>query len=76
MKSNHDVVFKAIKGIAEDLQLLNQRALLEYTPIVESIINSNSRDVNHIEHTLDGLLGFCGYAPACKFRKPVSTRFR
>ena len=50
---------QSIRHLAEQLQSLNQRAVLEYTPIVESILRSASRDVQHIEHTLDGLLDFC-----------------
>jgi hypothetical protein len=38
-------------------------AVLQYTPVVESIIRSKSRDVHHIEHTLDRLLDFGFYDP-------------
>jgi len=30
---------------------------------VDDIVRSDSRDAQHIEHTLDGLLDFCGYEP-------------
>jgi hypothetical protein len=53
-----------ISSIAERLQSLNRRAVREYTPLVEGIVRSRSRDISHIEHTLDGLLDFCGYEPA------------
>lgn len=68
--SSYDALYDGIKGIAEHLQALNKQAVREYTPIVEDIINSRCRDTDHIEHTLDGLVSFCGYAPAVEiFRK-------
>ena len=33
--------------------------MAEYAPIVDSIVRARSRDIRHIEHTLDGLLDFC-----------------
>jgi len=49
-------IIELVGSIAE----LNKRAVTEYTPIVDSILNSRSRDKKRIEHTLDGLLDFCG----------------
>ncbi len=37
--------------------------MLQYRPVVDDILLTGSRDVRHIEHTLDGLLDFCGDAP-------------
>ena len=45
--------------LAKELQYIARKALAEYTPIVNSIVNSKSRDTRHIEQVLDGLLGFC-----------------
>jgi hypothetical protein len=42
---------------------LEQRAALQYPPVVDDILWTGSREVQHIEHTLDGLLDFCGHAP-------------
>jgi hypothetical protein len=50
----------SLAGMAVRLQQLNQRAVTEYTPVVEAILRSNDSDVGHIERTLDGLLDFCG----------------
>jgi hypothetical protein len=58
--SEEDTFFQAARGIAKSIQSLNQQAVSEYTPIVESILNSGSREISDIEHTLDGLLSFCG----------------
>lgn len=71
MSSSYDALYYDINGIAEHLQALNEQVVREYAPIVEAIINSNSRDTNYIEHTLDGLVNFCGYAPAVEFFKKL-----
>ena len=63
-KMSDDTLFQSIRGLAEGVQSLNQQAVREYTPIVEDILRSRSRDARQIEHTLDGLLDFCGYGPA------------
>ena len=52
-----------IKELVEERQRIAERAALQYTLIVEDIIISKSRDVRHIERTLDGLLDFCFYEP-------------
>ena len=38
---------------------LEQRAAQQYRPVVEHILRTGDRDVQHIERTLDGLLDFC-----------------
>jgi len=73
--SDYDSLFESVKGIVEQIQLLNQQAVREYTPIVEGILRSQSRDVHHIEHTLDGLLDFCGYEPALVLYKKLCRHY-
>ncbi|MCF8215284.1 MAG: hypothetical protein K9I59_00235 [Chlorobium sp.] len=58
-----DDPFGSIKAFAQEMQALAEQALRQYTPVVESIISSKSRDVHHIEHAHDGLLDFCFYDP-------------
>ena len=65
----------SIQGIAESLNALNRQAVREYEPIVESILRSRSRDTGHIEHTLDGLLSFCGYDPALVLFKKLCRHY-
>lgn len=67
--------FKSICDLAESLQLLNQQAVQEYTPVVENILYSRCRDTNHIEHTLDGLLSFCSYEPALALYKKLCRHY-
>jgi len=59
-----------IEGIARQFQNLHQQAVKEYAPLVETILREGKRDTRLIEHTLDGLLDFCGYDPAVElFRR-------
>jgi len=81
--SEYSELLESIKGLAQGLGAINQQAVREYAPIVDHIVRTRSQDVRHIEHTLDGLLDFCGHEPALRhFRKlcryywelnPVST---
>ncbi len=73
--SESDSLFESISGLAGQLHSLHQRAVLEYAPIVESILRSGSRDIRRIEHTLDGLLGFCGSEPALALYKELCRHY-
>ncbi len=66
---------ESIGAIAEQVQSLNRQAIREYTPVVENILGSRSRDTHHIERTLDGLLDFCGYEPALVLYKKLCRRY-
>ena len=70
-----DELFQSIRGIAQTLQSLNQRAVLEYTPVVQTLVRSRSSDAHHIEQTLDELLGFCGYEPALALFKELCRHY-
>jgi len=54
---------QAILDLVDSMRELEQRAALQYRPVVDDILWTGSREVQHIEHTLDGLLDFCGHAP-------------
>ena len=73
--SEYASMLESIRGIAEGLQALNRQAVREYAPIVEGILLSGSRDANHIDRTLDGLLGFCGYEPALVLYKRLCRHY-
>lgn len=72
-----------MQGFAEQLAELNQQALRQYTPLVQKIINSGTKDEKFIERTLDGLLDFAGnekilllYKKLCRYYyyiNPVAT---
>lgn len=72
---DHAAFFETLRGLAEQLQALNRQAVIEYTPVVEAIIRSGDRDIRHIEHTLDGLLNFCGYDPALQLYRRLCRHY-
>ena len=45
-----------VSQLADKLHALHQQAVQQYTPVVQSIVRSHSRDVRRIEATLDRLL--------------------
>jgi hypothetical protein len=47
----------------------------QYTPIVEDIVSSGSRDVGAIEQALDGLLEFCGSDPALQLYRRLCRHY-
>jgi len=63
MSNLQEEPFSSIMSLAEEMQQLAELAVVQYTPVVEGIISSKSRDVHHIGHTLDRLLDFGFYAP-------------
>lgn len=62
--NGYPAMLASVSQLAEAMQDLNRRAVWEYTPVVEAILRTRSRDARDIEHTLDGLLVFCGCEPA------------
>lgn len=53
-------LLKAVSGIIDGLRRIHGNAVDAYRPEVEAIIQTGSRSVDRIEHTLHGLLAFCG----------------
>ena len=51
--------FSDIKAIVDQFSNLANEALKVYTPVVNEIIEKESKDENHIQRTLDYLLDFC-----------------
>ena len=62
--NDYDELLSSVKALAVGLQGLHRLAVEQSKPIVEGILRSRSRDVRHIEHTLDRLLDHCCYEPA------------
>lgn len=48
-----------IKELVAQQQQLAKQAIAVYTPLVDEIISTQNREENHIELTLDYMLGFC-----------------
>jgi hypothetical protein len=64
-----------IRDLAESVSALAHRAVKEYTPVVDAIVGSRSRDTHHIEHTLDGLLDFCFHPDALVLFKKLCRHY-
>lgn len=62
-------------ALAQETQRLAQLAVVQYTPVVESIVRSKSRDVHHIQHTLDRLLDFGFYDPMVELFRRLCRHF-
>ena len=70
-----DATSAAIISLARSLRDLQQQAAQQYKPVVDDILLSRSRDIRHIEHTLDGLLDFCGHEPVLRLYKKLCRHY-
>ena len=66
---------KGIIGLVVAVHDLQERASKEYKPVVNDILRTRSRDTQHIEHTLDGLLDFCGHEPVLQLYKKLCGHY-
>ena len=73
--SDADALSESIGVIAGRIDALQRQAAQQYEPLVEAILRSRSRDAKHIEHTLDGLLDFCGHAPVLQMYKRLCRHY-
>lgn len=74
MKS-HDALPESIVSVARGVRDLQQQAARQYKPVVDSILHIGSRDIRHIEHTLDVLLDFCGHEDVLRMYKSVCRHY-
>ena len=65
----------SILDLARQFASLNQRAVLVYSPIVMGIVDGGSADVQLIESTLDGLLGFAGSEEGLRLFKKLCRHY-
>lgn len=61
--SNGDVSISEIEPMVKQLQRLQLQAAQQYQPVEDALLRTGSRDVQQIEHMLEGLLDFCSHAP-------------
>ena len=66
-----DATSEAIFNLARGLRDLQQQAALQYKPAVDGTLLTRSRDIQHIEHTLDRLLDFCSHEPVLELYKQL-----
>ena len=70
-----DALCESIDAIAGRLADLQRQAAQQYKPLVDDILLSRSRDAKQIEHTLDGLLDFCGQEPVLEMFKQLCRHY-
>ena len=70
-----DDAMQAIRTLASSMRDLQQQAAQQYLPVVDDILRTRSRDTQHIEHTLDGLLDFCGHEPVLRLYKKLCRHY-
>ena len=61
--SDGKAIASGLDALVGELQRLPLQAARKYQPVVDALLRTGRRDVQQIEHTLDGLLDFCGHAP-------------
>ena len=71
----YDAVPEEIIRLARGLRDLQQQAAQQYKPVVDGILRTRSRDIRHIEHTLDRLLDFCGHEPVLQMYKSLCRHY-
>lgn len=70
-----DAAMQAIRTLADTMQNLQRQAAQQYKTVVDDILRTRSRDTQHIEHTLDGLLDFCGHEPVLQLYKQLCRHY-
>jgi hypothetical protein len=74
MKSS-GAVPEEIINLARGVRDLQEQAARQYKPVVDGILRRRSRDIREIEHTLDGLLDFCGHEPVLQMYKNLCRHY-
>ena len=73
--TDDDATLRAIGTLAVSMRDLQQQAAQAYLPVVDDILRTRSLDTQHIEHTLDGLLDFCGHEPVLQLYKRLCRHY-
>lgn len=66
---------QAIRQLVGSMVDLQRQAAQQYQPVVDDILRTRSRDTEHIEHTLDRLLGFCGDETVLQMYKKLCRHY-
>ena len=73
--SDADAIAGGLDALVGQLQRLQLQAAQQYQSVVDALLRSGSRDVQQIEHTLDGLLDFCGHAPVLEMYRRLCRHY-
>lgn len=70
-----DTTLNAIMTLVASLSNLHEQMVRAYTPIVQGIIQSGSRNVQEIEHTLDNLFTCAGHPQGLLLYKSLCRHY-
>ena len=73
--SDFDDVAGGLDALIGQLQQLQLQAAQQYQPEVDALVRSGSRDVQQIEHTLDGMLDFWGHGPVLEMYRRLCRHY-
>ena len=73
--SDADAIAGGLAALVGQLQRLQLQAAQQYQPVVDVLVRTGSRDVQQIEHTLDGLLDFCGHPPVLEMYRRLCRHY-
>ena len=73
--SEFDAIAGGLDAFVGQLQQLQLQAAQQYQPVVDALVRTGSRDVQQIEHTLDGMLDFCGHAPVLEMYRRLCRHY-
>ena len=73
--SDGDAIAGGLDALVGQLQQLQLQAAEQYQPVVDALVRTGSRDVQQIEHTLDGLLDFCGHEPVLEMYRRLCRHY-
>ena len=73
--TTRNTTVQAIGSLTRVIRDLQQQAAHEYESVVDGILRTRSRDIRHIEHTLDRLLDFCGHEPVREMYKNLCRHY-
>ena len=72
---NADAIDDGLDALVGQLQRLQLQAAQQYLPVVDALLRTGGRDVQQIEHTLDGLLDFCGNPPVLEMYRRLCRHY-
>ena len=66
---------QAILTLVDGVRDLQRQAAQQFQPVVDDILRTRCRDAEHIEHTLDRLLDFCGDEAVLQMYKKLCRHY-
>ncbi|MEP7297667.1 MAG: hypothetical protein ABI702_15905 [Burkholderiales bacterium] len=71
--SDRNAIASGLDALVVEFQRLQPQAAQQ--PVVNELLRTGTRDVQQIEHTLDGLLDVCGYGPVLEMYRRLCRHY-